>query len=211
MKASFSLLCFVLMFTVGIGGLFNCSKNTEEVKQEVKQEERKKKEIETKRKILEFATKYNANAEWRKKAGIGSPAEIYFKTLYSVQLQDAMIDLSGHPILFTASIEDVLRKEGKTYVVFVDGLISPLIRYLLECDSSSASKLARQPVKKFLNDQFAVIARIKGVKKVAFTVKAEPHNEDEADVEIGASSNFLVVGNLVDCMYLDEYVQLDEF
>ncbi len=153
--------------------------------------------------IAEFASLYNAVANWQDSFSHLSADEIY-----TFEIKKSLLDTDGRPLLFLAFIEDI-EKRGDTYLLqsnteFGD-CDSRHLRLVLEGDQGVVDKvLRRRRGGNLLSSAgLVVIARISSVSRPSFQVKAHSADVEDTDVTVESSDFFVVEGECVALMFLD--------
>jgi hypothetical protein len=138
----------------------------------------------------ELAQRYGAITGWEN------------KIVYTIHAQEIL--LNDSPVLFQGYLDDIFNRDGKTYVRFMSSHSSTVDYVLeLECDRLIVDKFINgstdendSSIKYF--DEFAVIAKINEVSKPAFSLEGTAYAEDNIEIEIDSSTNFIVAGTCLD-------------
>lgn len=118
---------------------------------------------------------------------------------YTIQAQDRF--LAGKPVVFDTYVDDVFRRDGKTYVRFEsygDFVLE------LQCDERLVNdKILSQvePEDEFswlFYDEYLVVANVSEVSKPVMKLDATASSEEDAEIEVDASNIFSVNGTCVD-------------
>lgn len=123
---------------------------------------------------------------------------------YTIQAQDRL--LSGTPVVFDAYLDDVFRRDGKTYVRFQSYNTT---NYVLELECSPEmveEKILSQTDEEeddlfWLLNEYIVVANITEVSKPVIALNAVG-SEDDAEIEVDTSSLFSAKGTCVDMEHL---------
>ena len=150
------------------------------------------------------ATKFNAVANWPE---MFDNDEYSTRRLYTIHLQEALLNTAGRPVQVSAMLGDVFKREGRYFVRFLTTVNwLTLINFELECTEIQARELATIPGDIWIptmvgDDQFWVIADVKAVKRLEFTVDSQPIGDDEAILHIDISDVFTASGQLIDVVH----------
>jgi hypothetical protein len=151
----------------------------------------KRKEVEDA--IATFAARYNAVADWQKSLRSQNPGG----TIYTAQVAPVLVRSDARPMLFLASVRDVVKEEGR-FVLLFDGRVSLGSRFLLRLDASTdEANLAMSHRRNDPADRFAVVATITSVDSSTMAV------HDEAGTEQKPVSQ--ASGRCVDLMPIGSY------
>lgn len=152
--------------------------------------------------ISDMTRKFNAVTDW--KNVFEKKDDMLWTPIYTIQVQQALLETQHRPILFHASLDDVF-KQGDQYLArFVSWSYFPMVfHFELECTSEQAKRLIKNPTEMFAND-YAIIAHIRNVCKPTFAVKPYPTGNEEAEVEIETSDVFLATGECLDFLYVGD-------
>jgi hypothetical protein len=144
----------------------------------------------------ELADKYQATTGWDKNLD------------YTLQAQERLI--TGKPILFRGTVDDVFKRDGKTFIRFASSFWSQADYVLeLECSQQVIDKLFSQEsdgtayLKKL--DEYAIVANIQEVSKpvVALEPIGTGAGDDESvDIAIEPSDLFIAKGTCVDIVHI---------
>jgi len=140
--------------------------------------------------ISEMANRYNANVNWDD--FLDAQNDSIAHNAYTFQLESALITSDKRPILFTASIYDITRKEDIYYIQFVNVLdIEPELVFILECNKNLINKIMERPLESF--DEYVVVASISTVQKPGYEGKTD---------NIPETSNIVIArGGCLDIMF----------
>lgn len=142
--------------------------------------------------ILALADKYQANKE--------IPSNI----AYSYQLEEALVK-ADKPIIFTAELDDIFRKDGKLFVRFAPAPFDysePQIFYTLSgCDEKLLQIDGR---KRDLWGEYIVVAKISDVSKPIVKIEASPIDEEDAEIEVSRPETFMASGACLDFEYMKD-------
>ncbi len=191
------------------------SNKTDEKQSKVKKEKLETKQyIETKNIVSEMIDKHNAITNWDKSFNSSDSISLFaINSAYSVEVEDALINTTGQPILFFARISDIARKDGN-YVIYFSrlsgtmlGAYSPAnITYVLECTALQVDKILKMPRDKFdFKSNFAVIAQVTEVKKNRFQLDVVPSGGETVDIQFAPSNIFIATGNCLDLVFVGDY------
>jgi hypothetical protein len=143
----------------------------------------------------ELADKYQATTGWEENLN------------YTLQAQERL--MTGKPILFRCVVDDVFKRDGKTFIRFVSPLFSKVDYVLeLECSQQIIDKFFSQEQepdsKTYLKgvDEYAVVATIQEVSRPVSVLKGHVYSEEEVEIDIGTSSLFTAKGTCLDIVYI---------
>jgi len=184
-------ITFLVVVAVIVGGyyLFFSNKNTSENQQSTEQEKVSKADIVSK----ELADKYQATMGWEENLS------------YTLHAQERLI--TGKPTLFRGYVDDVFRRDGKTFIRFSSSFLSPVDYVLeLECSQQVIEKFfAQKPDDrtsfKFF-DEYAIVANIQEITKPIFALQGSAIFEDEVEINIESSNLFTAKGTCIDIAYI---------
>lgn len=121
---------------------------------------------------------------------------------FTIQAQDLL--LSGKPVVFDAYLDDVYRRDGKTYVRFQSYDETDYVLEL-ECDPQMIEdKVLSQTDASddwlfWLYNEYVVVANITEVSKPVIALNAVAgYDEGDAEIEVETSSVFSAKGTCVD-------------
>jgi hypothetical protein len=143
----------------------------------------------------ELADKYQATTGWEENLN------------YTLQAQERL--MTGKPILFRCTVDDVFKRDGKTFIRFVSSYLSDVDYVLeLECSQQVIDKFFSQesdstPYSKWF-DEYAVVATIQEVSRPVSVLKGHVYSEEEVEIDIGTSSLFIAKGTCVDIVYIGD-------
>jgi len=186
------IIWFLIIVALVAGGYYLLFVNKQaDKKEETKQEEISKSDLITK----ELADKYQAITDWEE------------NLTYTIQVQERLI--TGKPILFRGYVDDIFRRDGKTFIRFSSSFLSPVDYVLeLECDQEVVDKLLAQKSEEkiFLKffDEYAVVANIQEITKPVFALEGSALSEDEVEINIESSNLFTGKGICVDIAYIGD-------
>lgn len=193
MENSKKVITLLVVAAVIVGGyyLFFSNRNADENQQLTKQEKISKGDIVAK----ELADKYQAVTGWEENLS------------YTLHAQERLI--TGKPTLFRGYVDDVFRRNGKTFIKFSSSFLSPVDYILeLECSQQVVEKLFSQKPDdktsfKFF-DEYAVVANIQEITKPVFALEGSALSEDEVEINIESSNLFTAKGACVDIAYIGD-------
>lgn len=150
--------------------------------------------------VVKLASKHGAVTDWRKT----------LKGLtFSVDVEHALIQNPGDkPILVVESLQDVFRRDGELWIrlASIFSFPPPAIDFELRCPLKKLGPIFenREQIERF--GQFAVVAKVKSVRKIVLEINAIPINDEEAELELEPpfpfSERFLASGECVDLAYV---------
>ncbi len=193
MENSKKVITLLVVAAIIVGGyyLFFSNKNADENQQSTKQEKVSKGDIVAK----ELVDKYQAATGWEK------------NLIYTLHAQERLI--TGKPTLFRGYVDDVFRRDGKTFIRFSSSFLSPVDYVLeLECNQQVVEKLfAQKPDDKTsfkFFDEYAIVANIQEITKPVFALEGSALSEDEVEINIESSNLFTAKGGCVDIAYIGD-------
>lgn len=149
--------------------------------------------------VVQLASKYEAVSDWRKTLGEMS---------FTVEVERALIEDPGErPIVIVEEVQDVLRRNGDFWLR-LSPLFSfhlPPVDFELRCPED-----VLEPVFKNRDyfAKFAVVAKIRKVRKVVLEVNASAVGEGEVELELGPPlagfARYLATGECLDVAYIGE-------
>ncbi len=189
MKAK-NVTIFIIVVLVVVGYFWlssNEGKKPVTKTEEKSQTEQKKDAI-----IMSLAQKYSVNKD--------IPKDL----VYSYQLEDALIK-PNKPVIFTAELSDIFRKDGKLFGRFSPSIFDyaePSIIYTLSgCEDKL---LAVNPKTRDLWGEYIVVAKISDIVKPLTKIRASAVSEEEAELELSGPENFMATGTCLDFEYVED-------
>jgi hypothetical protein len=122
---------------------------------------------------------------------------------YTLQAQERL--LADKMVLFTGFIDDVFRREEKTFIRFSSfGYLDANDYELeLECDNKIVDKILSQENTHSFNE-YVVITKLHEISKVAFELQGSAFSEDDVDLNIETSDMFTAKGTCVDAIFIQD-------
>lgn len=124
--------------------------------------------------VSELCSRYNAITDWHNKLDI---TEKSFDTvLYSIEVQDVLLNSNERPYLFFVAIEDI-KKVKDEYILIADQFQTVHsrrninIHLRLVCDAKKVQRLLEQKSSYF--DRYALVATIKSIEKPDLIVRPD--------------------------------------
>lgn len=155
----------------------------ENTPEETARSERKQK---IEQKIQELCSNYNAVTDWLE----SRPK--YTTPKYTIEVEDALIRTDGRPVLFFASVEDIVRNSDK-YTLYL-------------CGGDRLTDLLVSLATGTGVERYAFVAQIQDVRKVKFELKAYANSPEEVYIELEPSSNvFIAKGKCLDLLPVGDY------
>lgn len=140
--------------------------------------------------INKLVERYDASTDWNENMD------------YTIQLQNSLIE-SDKYILFTGAVDDIFFKNGEKYIRF---LSSDQIYFILKCDLDIITEITNRERKQFLwwwNEDYAVVAKIEGVRKPILKIAGySEYEEEDIELEYNPSEVFIATGNCSEVIYL---------
>ena len=124
-------------------------------------------------------------------------------TVYSFQLEAELVK-TGKPIIFSASLDDIFRKDDKLFIRFWPSFldfVEPQISYTLEGCAEKIDQLTSP--KDDLFGEYVVVAKITSVRKPIVKIDASASDED-AELELSQTQTFLTTGTCLDLEYVED-------
>lgn len=202
MKKTILKVVFIfIIWGVGIwivSNIASCGRSKQD-KEKVETE----KKIQTERLIAGMVARHNAVTDWNK--NLEKKAD-ELKDLYTIEVEEALIRSDGRPVLFFSSVDDIIREKNKHFVHFSKwlGLLSPDIRFVLECDSDQVKKILSQTERGFLAE-YAVVAVVSSIQRPKFDVKAQSMDSGEPGIVVEYSDIFIAQGRCLELLYVGFY------
>ncbi|MSU74590.1 hypothetical protein EXS57_02310 [Candidatus Kaiserbacteria bacterium] len=155
-------------------------------------EEKSNAEIQKANIVRGFVEKYQANT------GIST------STVYTVQLEDELVK-TGKPVIFTASLDDIFRKDGEFFIRFAPSyydFFEPQIFYTLRGCTDKIDQLVAQKKDYFGDGEYIVVAKITNVEKPVVKIDGWASGED-VELELSQPDTFLAEGMCLDLGYVE--------
>jgi hypothetical protein len=210
MKKFFQIAAWVIVIGVIIVGwqVYTKNESNEQARKETTEQARKET---THKAIIELADKHNAVVDWKEpliKKHIDSP--------FTMEIEDALLRKDNRPVLFLATVSDIERKENKYLAHFCMADLEleclSTIVVALDCSDEQVRKITQQQSESRDLENYAVIAVINKVKKVAFGIKPVVTNDGEencGEIEIDTPNIFVATGRCVDLLFIGDYSDYD--
>ena len=173
------------------GGYFWFSDKNEK-SETPKLEEKSPYEINKETIVKSYVEKYRVNTEVK-----------IDNLIYSYQLEDALVK-SNEPIIFTGSLDDVFRKNGKLYAKYSPNFFDfaeQQIFYTLDGCDEQLMQISSKPEDRW--GEYIVVGKISNISKPSIQINASPINNEEAEIELSESETFLATGTCLDVTYLE--------
>lgn len=146
MRATKLLLVLILLFSVA------CHRTD---KEKIEDKEINKEIQILKQAVSDMVEKHNAIKDWEKNLDKHS--------LYTIQVEDALIRNDNRPILFFGRVNDITEKANKYFLHFRK-MLSPNIYFVLECNEEQVKNILHTKDSPF----YAVVARISSIQRTKF-------------------------------------------
>jgi len=147
------------------------------------------KRIQANEEIRNVVAHRNAVTDWGKELAIP-------KQLFTSTFQEALVRTDKRTVLLFTQIDDD-RKEGDRYLIeFESDAYDQEIHFYLECTADQVKVITNDTSSS--HDDYAIVAVISSVRKPRFAVNASPKSEEEAEIDLDASSILLATGSCVD-------------
>lgn len=141
----------------------------------------------------ELATRYGATADWDKEFN------------YTLQLRERLV--TGAPVAFTASVDDIWERDGVHFIRFIN-LFPTAIIWELDCSRGIVDQILlddsnNDTYLRFL-DEYAVVANIEAVSKLIIGLEpaAFSENVDDLGIEVYHPDFWVAKGSCVDIAYI---------
>ena len=176
---------YVISATVSSG----CSR---EEKQQARTEER----LRIKQAVTDMVTEFDAVKNWE--ASFDETRG--HRSLYTIDIRQALLQADGRPILFYGSLNDVLDGGEQDILWFTDFFVGldTTVYFKLQCSKEKTKALLKEPTS-FMADRFAVVAKIEQVSKPRFVVKTYEYEEE---IEIESSDALIATGRCLDFVFV---------
>ncbi len=193
LKESSSLILIIAMGLCVLLTVCSCKGSKQAKEIDTKKGFQDNRQIKMEQNVKDLANKLNAvdrtNLEFK-----------FFSPIYTLHMQEKLIEPTGRPILFYAHINDVMKK-GEQYLVRLESdTWYPRIYYDLKCSAAHAKELLELNV--VTGDIFAVIAQIDLVDKPRLNVEAKGYEGGEAEIFIESEEIFIATGRCLDFLLL---------
>ncbi len=210
MKKFITIMVLVII-VIGTGIWIRSSRISSNKVVKIKKETEIKKYSEIEQSIDMMILKYNAIVNWHQTLN----DTILFPKVYTIQLEHEMIRPDARPILFFATVDDIVKLEGKYYMYLKDetyDIINHTIYYVLECDSNHINKIINNEATSFdIFNQYGVISLITLVQKPILGITSNPINDMNAELSIESSNVLIAKGRCLDLMYVgDNFTSIKE-
>lgn len=129
--------------------------------------------------------------------------EISSDLQYTYQLEDALVK-AGKPVVFTATVDDIFRKDGETYIRFAPSFFDydvPRVFYTLKGCADKVDQITA--VKKDIFGEYVVVAKITSIEKPIVRVNGSVSGED-VELELSEPQTFLATGSCLDLEYVED-------
>ena len=131
--------------------------------------------------------------------------EIKSDLQYTYQLEDALVK-SGKPVVFTATVDDIFRKNGETYIRFAPSFFdydTQRIFYTLNGCADKVDQIAA--VKKDIFGEYVVVAKITSIEKPVARVDGTASGDNgDVELELSEPQTFMATGSCLDLQYVSE-------
>lgn len=201
---------FLIVVIIGVGlTVYIRSSNNNESQQEkntlTEIQARKSSHNKIKQEIKDFALKHNAIIGWKKDLD----RKRAILNLYTLEVEGVLLQKDNQPILFIASVDDIIKEEDRYIVYFNDKMsFRPKIYFILQCSSKQVDEILSHS--KSVYGNFAVVANISQVRKFRFQLQANSAiGHEDVDIEFSPSNEFMAKGSCIDFIYVDKYYSRD--
>ncbi len=200
MKKTISRIALGLVLLAMVYWLISSSisdRHSEAQKEKVETE----KHLQSEKSVADMVAKHNAVTDW--KQNLNKNGEFFWDSVYTIEIEEALIRSDGQPILFFCGVNDIVRKEDKYLVYFsnlFDFLIPADIHFVLDCTPDQVKEIMLNRADLF--EKYAVIARISEVKKA--TLKLANYAEIDK-VVLEPSNVFIAEGRCLELRFVGNY------
>jgi len=196
MKKGFILVLIIIGF---IGYAYNSGSKKRKLADKEKREQLTLDEA-IKQASLAMAAKHHALTDWKNNFADQKDAWSNFTDYYSIQVETALTKHPGRPVLLKGELLDILKRNGKYYMVFLGSDMGEGSRYELESSDAQIKDILSKPRDL---QEYALIAAITSAQRPTIEI-IESKDENIKGVEIDATSDFFVIkGKLIDMLCLD--------
>ena len=125
---------------------------------------------------------------------------------YTFQLENELVNI-GKPVIFTAPLDDIFRKEGEIYMRFspsVFSFLEPQIYYTLKGCGEKVDEILNK--EKYFFEEYVVVAEITNIKKPIAQVQGIATGEYDVELELSESEIFLATGICIDLAYIEDSI-----
>lgn len=156
---------------------------------------------EVRSRIADFARKYNAVTNWQQR--------LDGTLVFSVDVEEALIDQTNSPVLFLGIVDDMVRRDGKNYLHFQNwNTAGPDIQWVLESTDKLSTTIRQHTKETFPVYVYAVVARISSIKKTSTETEdmdatANPLLTESQRISM-SSRTFVATGQCVDVLTLGD-------
>jgi len=217
MKKTISRIAFGLVLLAMVYWLISSvisNRRSEAQKEKVKTE----KHLQSEKSVADMVAKHNAVTDWKQnlnKKGRGFFAD----SVYTIEIEEALIRTDGRPILFFSQIEDIGKKSDKYIVYFANlfGFMSSVnVHFILDCTPEQFEKIMLHPR---LFENHAVIAQVSEVKKVKLKLANYPEKHAVTDYDVAKidkvvlepSNVFIAKGCCLELQFVGDYQLSKDF
>jgi hypothetical protein len=187
-KPQTAVIILIVLAMLGCWGYYSIAKGREREKQ------RAERQAQTTAKIKAFVRHYHAITGWEN--GFLDTD----RNIFSLELEDALVNTEGKPIFISEPIHDVAR-HGDRFFLYVHGPESTF-RFVLECSQEMARRVAKHPAG---ISRYVIVAQIDSVEKTDTRLRfQDAPEEDEQPVGEETSDLFYARGRCLDVLLIDE-------
>jgi hypothetical protein len=182
MKKTMSRIALGLVLLAIVYWLISSStsdRRSETQKEKVESEKR----LQSEKSDADMVAKHNAVTDW--KQNLNKKGEFLGDSVYTIEIEEALIRNDGRPILFFCGVNDIVRKENK-YLVYFSNLFGFLasadVHFILDCTPDQVKEIMLHRAGLF--EKYAVIARVSEVKKVKLKLANYPEEHAVTDYDV---------------------------
>jgi hypothetical protein len=172
-----------VLVTAGLFPLSSCTSRS--------QEQSKEPEKVIDASFAAFAKGHDAVTDWHEGLALFA---------FTYEVQDRLLRSDKRPIAFKGDLQDIKRNAGKYQLLLKDSLND--LYLVLEADPEQVRQIVSG--RDAIFSELAVIAEVRGVDRLAFTVKADGDPEIGARVSLDSPSSTEVIGRCIALKVLTE-------
>ena len=126
--------------------------------------------------------------------------------IYTFQFEDALVR-ADKPVIFTANLDDIFRKNGKFFIRFAPTLFDlfeqPIFYTLVGCEEK-ITEMASRKHDYFDEGEYVVVAKITSINKPIVKIDGSATgDENTVELDLSQTNTFLATGICLDLAYID--------
>ena len=144
-------------------------------------------------------TKHDAEQHWFNDS-------LAYEDIYTLQLQEMVLDSNSQPILFYANIEDIIKTSTGYKAILSNNFNLPVfvdLFYELNLSKEQANYILSH--KKSIFDDFAIVAEIKHVDRVSRISIDEGYGNYASLLSVDILGYFILRGKCLDILFVGEF------